>query len=68
MKTTIKLTSGKEIELTDQEYEELKQGFDSYIPCPVYPSYPQYNDLWPNYLWWQTYDFYITTCDKITFT
>ena len=45
----IKLNSGKEIELTENEYEELKSKFSTkepvfvpYVPkeWPIYPTYP----------------------------
>ena len=47
----INLNSGKEIELTENEYEELKQKFSTkepvfvpYVPkeWPIYPTYPTY--------------------------
>lgn len=48
----IKLSSGKEIKLTEEEYEELKEQFSSkeFIPIrdPVYPiinPYPNYPDV-----------------------
>jgi hypothetical protein len=53
----IKLDSGKEIELTDSEYDELMQKFGEtthqptfvpYVPDyqpPVFPRYP-WNDVW----------------------
>ena len=60
LKIKIKLDSGKEIELTEKEYEELKQKFSTketvfvpYVPkeWPIYPTYPStpwydWNKVW----------------------
>ena len=39
---TIKFSTGKEIQLTESEYEELKQEFAQIrkVDIPYYPSYP----------------------------
>lgn len=66
MKTThtIKLSSGKEIELTDEEYKELKQELVRVeaIPYPYWPYWPYYPYVqnprqWP--------DTWTTTSDTI---
>ena len=63
---TIKLSSGKEIELTDDEYREIQQEFKSveYVPYPqpVQPSYPG-TPLWPEP--WCLPQTWITTSDTV---
>jgi hypothetical protein len=46
---TIKLSTGKEIQLTESEYEELKEGFQEWkeIPIPCYPAYRGSPAYWP---------------------
>lgn len=43
---TIKFSTGKEIQLTESEYEELKNGFQERKEIPI-PDYPHY--WWPYY-------------------
>lgn len=61
----IKLESGKEIELTENEYEDLRSKFSTkepvfvpYIPkeWPIYPSYPAYQQ--------NPWDWYKVWCDS----
>ncbi len=51
MKTThiIKLSTGKEITLNDDEYRELKQEFKEVETIPYYLTYPSYPGIpvWP---------------------
>ena len=42
---TIKLSSGKEIKLSEEEYNELLNKFKQY-PSITYPSYPYWNDFY----------------------
>lgn len=47
-KIIIKLNSGKRLNLTKEEYEELKSEFRDVILQPYQiPSYPQYPFYWP---------------------
>ncbi len=54
----IRLTSGKEIELSEQEYKEIELRFSTIetVYVPYYPSYPT----------WPTLHIYPTTCTSDT--
>lgn len=47
-KIIIKLSSGKRLSLTKEEYEELKSEFREVVLQPYQiPSYPQHPPYWP---------------------
>lgn len=69
MKITIELKSGKKLELTEDEIQELMRmfGTQQVAPMPIYPIYPQ--PSWPvpftvpDPYWTRPY---ITTCGNTT--
>ena len=50
MKITIELKSGKKLELTETEIQELIRMFTTQqeLPIPVWPAYPAYPTFHPN--------------------
>lgn len=73
IKIKIELSSGKEIELSEEEYEELKGVFTQKVVIdpvpyiPIYPSYP-WNPCEPNVWWNNTITYESKTVGALTTT
>jgi hypothetical protein len=60
----IKLDSGKELELSESEYQELQEKLGKLVEIPKFIPYVP--DPWPGYPNYPTYPWYKITCSDNT--